>query len=161
MMRLLWINALRMTSCINDLYNTFQFSLILVLFPRVHQSEPMHRGGHVNISWLEHLQCFWLLPPLHVLSFSFWLSGIILVTGRSSETWVKELCVRPEAVPLLSPFSASPWKSQFSLTLTHTQPGGDAGKWWGAEGSLVRGMMVHWWTQALQPVLSLYESKPC
>lgn len=118
MMCLLWINAQRMTSCINDLYNTSQqLSLILVLFPRV----------HCNQSSCEYLATG-LHPPLHGLSFSFRLSGIVLVTGSSSEDWVKELCVRPEAVPLLSQFSASPWKLQFlSQSLTHTQPGGERG----------------------------------
>lgn len=56
-------------------------------------------------------------PTLH--GFSLCLSGMVPLTG-SSESWVKERCVRPEAVPLLSHFSTSPWNLQFlSQSLTH------------------------------------------
>lgn len=72
-------------------------------------------------------------PPTVTLQFFFFLSqlsGIVLGTGSSPENWVKELCVRPEAVPLRSQFSASPWKLQFpSQSLSHTHSGGDGGNW--------------------------------
>lgn len=74
---------------------------------------------------------FWLYAPYKGPSFFFLfgLSGIVLVTGGSSEDCGKGLCVRPRAVPPLSQSPpASPWKLQFlSKTLAHTQPGGDRG----------------------------------
>lgn len=46
MMCLLWINAHRMTGCINDLYNTSQqLSLIFVLFPRLHCNQSSRVEG--------------------------------------------------------------------------------------------------------------------
>lgn len=118
-----------MMGCINDLYILFYFYFCSTL-----QLELMDRA-------CEYLM---LLPPLHVLSFSFWLSGIVLVTGRSSENWVKELRVRPEAVPLLSQFSA-PWKSQFlSHSLTHSLMETQENN----EGQRDLELKGYWWTQA-------------
>lgn len=124
MMCLLWINAQRMAGCINDLHNTSQqFSLILFLFPKVHCNQTSRLEGTCEYLVTRHF-FFQLHPLLHCSSFSLQLSGIVLVTGSSSENWAKELCVRPEAVPLLSQFSAAPWKLQFlSQSYTHTRPG--------------------------------------
>ena len=56
MMCLLWINAQRMPGCINDLYNTSQqFSLILVLFPRVHCNQRSRVDGTCEYLVTRHL----------------------------------------------------------------------------------------------------------
>ncbi len=104
---LLWMSAQRMMGRFNDLYNTSQqCRLILVLFPQVHCNQSSRVDDARGYLLTGHL----LLGSTHhyiASLFHFQLSGIVLVAWSSSEVWGKELCVRPEAVPLLSQFLAS------------------------------------------------------
>lgn len=133
MMCLLWINAQRMTGRINDLYNTSQqqLSLILVLFPGVHCNQSSRMEGTRECLVTAHVP----LGSTHryaALSPSFGLSGIVSVAGELAPPgdWVKELRVRPRGCAVTEPLPpASPRKLQ-SLAVARslrTQPGGDRG----------------------------------
>lgn len=89
MMCLLRINAQRMLGCINDLHNAAQqFSLILVLFPRVHCNQSSRVKGTCEYLVTGHL-LFGSTHHYMASLFLFRLSGIVLLTGISSEDWVK------------------------------------------------------------------------
>lgn len=142
MMCLLWINAQRMTGCINDLYNTSQQpSLISVFFLEYTATRAQE----------------WTLfsVPLHGLSsfqVPFWLQAALLRIGE------KQMFVRPEAVLLVSQFSASPWKLH-SPRVTHSHTA-----WWSqrklTEGSGVREMVVGLRHKLWLLVYALFQSKP-
>lgn len=117
MMCLLWINAQRMTGCINDLYNTSQqFCLILVVFPRVHCNKSSRMEKHVNILWLD----TGLHPPLHCLSFSF--SAVRYRSGYRQLLWGlgKGAVCKARGCAVTEPVLRFSLEITVSLTVTHS-----------------------------------------
>lgn len=143
MMCLLWINAQRLTGCINDLHNTSQqFSLILVLFPRVHCNRTSRVESKYEYLVTGHV-LFRLHPILHCSPFLFQLPGYHsgyrqllweLGKGVACRAWG---CAVTESVP---PFSLEITVS-LTVPLPHPGPGGDREDWQGTEGSGVGGVM--------------------
>lgn len=97
---------------------------------------------HVNISWLENLQCF-LAPPTVTCPLFFFLA-VRYRSGYRQFLWElgKGAVCKARGCAATEPVLCFSLEITVSLTLTHTQPGGDGGKRRGAEGSGVRGMMV-------------------